>query len=421
MKLLKTFCMLLAVIAVFGAAMFGLNCYTGPLIKNNEAAANSGPLAEVMPDGAAFEEIDITTVEGLPATVTKIHKETSGKGYVFEVTVDSGYQPGMVILCGIDAEGKITGSKCTKTNDTYGLEEKLNGQYNGKMLDDVDLIIAAGASPNSMTSKAYFEAIEAALQANVLVGGGELGPEMVFKNMLPSIVPAFSKLKEVTVTSDKVVKAFATMNDSAFAYVMAEGENYFMAVVNTMGACTVYNAEKADVTADHAALVTEAKALVSTTKEGFESALKTNIETLMPGAAEITTLELNSFSTVVCAASFKVEGATYYAFYTKPLSYEDSAMAVYTVLDANGAIVKQNVAQMAFGHGVEYIPGIRDYTDVNSQTFKDYLEKFNGITSDSLSDNVLISGATISSSAVKLGTADAFAAFNSINNGGAQQ
>ena len=418
MKLLKTFAILLVVIAVFGGAMAALNLYTGPIIAAKKAAAASGPLAEVMPGSAGFEEIDIATVEGLPAGVTKIHKENNGMGYVFEVTVNSGYQPGMVILCGINAEGKITGSKCTKTNDTYGLEEKLNGQYNGKTLDDVDLIIAAGASANSMTSKAYFEAIEIALQANVLVGGGELGPEMVFKNMLPTLVPAFSKLKELEVTAENVVKAYATVNDGAFAYVMSEGENYFMAVLNTMGACTVYNAEGADVTADHADLVTAAKALVATKQQSFESALATKIAALMTGATEITALELNSFSTVVSVASFELEGDTYYAFYTSPLTYGDNPMEIYTVIDENGAIVKQSIVKMAFGDGVDYMTGIKDFINVSGTTFKNYLDQFLGITADTtLGEDFIKAGATVSTTAVKTATADACAAFEIVKGG----
>jgi hypothetical protein len=207
------------------------------------------------------------------------------------------------------------------------------------------------------------------------------------------------------------------MNDSAFAYVMGEGENYFMAVVNTMGACTIYDAEQADVTADHADLVTAAKALVDATKQDFESELSSRIEILMPGATEITVLELDSFSNVVSAATFKAEDATYYAFYSRPLTYGDNAMEICTVIDENGAIVDQYVKQMAFGHGVEYMPGIKDLMDASGSVYGEYLDRFNGITEGTLSDDVLVSGATISSTAVKLATSDAFAAFNSIKGG----
>ena len=95
-------------------------------------------------------------------------------------------------------------------------------------------------------------------------------------------------------------------------------------------------------------------------------------------------------------------------------------MAICTVLDANGAIASQDIKQMAFGHGVEYMPGISDLVNSADAKYKDYLNKFNGLTESTLSDSVLVSGATVSTSAVKLATADVFAAFNSINEGGNQ-
>ena len=392
-----------------------INMVTGPIIEAQRNAAASGALLVVMPDGNGFEEIDISTL-GLPEAVTNVYKETSGKGYVFRV-VSTGYKSGMVVMVGVDSDGKVTGSKCTESNETYGLEKLLNGQYNGKTLDDVDLIIAAGASQNSMTSKAYFTAVETALQANVVVGGGELSPEIVLKNMIPSIVPAYNKLKEAEVTSDKVVLALSTVNESGFAYIMVEGESYYLAIVNTMGACAIYNDAATDVTADHADLVTEAKTLASAAKQSYADTLNGKIETLMSGATEITEIELDCFTTVVSAASFKIESASYYAFFTRPLTYDDNPMTIITILDENGAIAHQSIKQMAFGHGVEYIPGIKDYVDANSQAYKDYLNKFNGINEDALTDDVLIAGATLSSSAVKLATSDAFNAFNSIKGG----
>ena len=137
-------------------------------------------------------------------------------------------------------------------------------------------------------------------------------------------------------------------------------------------------------------------------------------------AAEITAKEFNSFGNVVYAASFRSASKTYYAFFSKPLSYEDSAMSICTVIDEKGAIAKQSILEMAFGHGVEYMPGIQDYVNSSAPVYKDYLNKFNGITDDTLSDSILIANATVTSTAVKLATADAFAAFNSINEGGAQ-
>ena len=97
-------------------------------------------------------------------------------------------------------------------------------------------------------------------------------------------------------------------------------------------------------------------------------------------------------------------------------------MSICTVLDANGAIVSQDVKEFLFGHGVEYLPAYGSgYGDVGSDVFKGYEDQFDGITSGTVSDELLVSGATVSSTAVKLATQDVFAAFDSIQIGGEQE
>ena len=92
-------------------------------------------------------------------------------------------------------------------------------------------------------------------------------------------------------------------------------------------------------------------------------------------------------------------------------------MDIVTVIDENGAIVKQIIKQMAFGHGVEYMPGIKDFIDPSAPAFGAYLDKFTGLTEGTLTDDVLVSGATVSTTAVKTATKDAFTVFNSIKGG----
>ena len=200
------------------------------------------------------------------------------------------------------------------------------------------------------------------------------------------------------------------------AFIVKNGEASFLAIVNASNVCKVYDVTGADVTDANGAICDEAIAAAGEAKD-FTAAAEKMILKKFADATEFTPVELTTFGNVVYASSFKTGDNTYYAFYSTPLSYEDSAMAICTILDENGAIVSQDIAQMAFGHGVEYMHGIQDFTNVSGQAYADYLNKFNGITGDTLGDDVLVSGATVSSSAVKLATADAFAAFNSINGG----
>ena len=51
MKFVKSALILILTVCVFGAAMFGLNKLTGPIIAANQAGAELAPLLAVMPEG----------------------------------------------------------------------------------------------------------------------------------------------------------------------------------------------------------------------------------------------------------------------------------------------------------------------------------------------------------------------------------
>ena len=108
--LLITVALLLVVVAVFGAASFALNLYTGPIIEANNAGAANDRLNAVMPGGSSYEDIT-ATLQGVPASVVKVSKEVTGLGYVIEAQATSQYTGStpMDIVIGVDATGKICG------------------------------------------------------------------------------------------------------------------------------------------------------------------------------------------------------------------------------------------------------------------------------------------------------------------------
>ena len=75
MRFVKTLGILLVIVAVFGAAAFALNFYTGPIIEANNAGAANDRLNAVMPGGAAYEDIT-ATLTGVPASVAKLRQRT---------------------------------------------------------------------------------------------------------------------------------------------------------------------------------------------------------------------------------------------------------------------------------------------------------------------------------------------------------
>ena len=154
-------------ICVAAALLLSLvNMITAPIIEAAKSASANKALTEVLPDGKNFQAIEITS--DYPSAVTAGYKADGG--FVFQMSV-VGYQPGLIIMCGIDTEGKIVGVKHLQTNETFGFEEELNAAYIGDTLDTAELIIATGATKKSATSNAYYDAIKAALQAFAIANG----------------------------------------------------------------------------------------------------------------------------------------------------------------------------------------------------------------------------------------------------------
>jgi len=420
MRFVKTLGILLIIIAIFGAAMFGLNFYTGPIIEANQAGAANDRLNAVMPGGSAYEDIT-ATLTGLPAGVVKVNKETSGLGYVIETTATSDYTGGapMDIVIGVDAEGKICGIQLVSHSESLIFGEDYPGTYIGKDSALAGVELYAGSTYSSTAFKNAVEEAMGVLAANDLIAAGVKTDAQILSEMIPALHTGLTSggmLKaEAAAASGNITEGYKALNGSGYAFIVAQGETSVLAIVNAAGACKVYDTTGADVTESSAAVVEEAVAAAE--KVDFTSAAEKMITDKFADAADITPIELTTFGNVVYASSFISGDATYYAFYSRPLSYDDTAMEICTVIDENGAIASQSIKEIAFGHGVEYMPGISDYLNPASDAYKAYLEKFNGITGDTLTDDILIAGGTVSSSAVKLATQDAFNAFNTVKGG----
>ena len=410
-EILKAAAIIVVILLVFGFAAFGLNFYTQPLIEANNAGAANAILVEVLPNGKTFEELDPATLN-LPENVLSVNKETNGAGYVFEVSV-KGYAQGLVIRVGVDADGKITGSTVVSSNETWGQETSLNGKYNGMDADSLELIIAAGATPGSDTSEGYYAAIELALQAFVLSSGGKLDPTVVLGGMVASLhtglVNNGTLVYDEVAASGNIVKGWASKNNTGAAYIMTKADAYYLVVVNGVGYAQVYNEEKVDVTADHSDLVAEAVA--ATKANTLSAAIKNKIKSLFGEAARDSAklVAHKTFNTVSTVVEFTNEGNTLYLVQSKPYTYGNNAMTVYTVVDADGKIVKQETSTLIYDHY-----SVDGYNSNKDAGFIAWLEKYTGKTEDTLGDDLLIAGVTLSSTAVKNATADAFAALNSI-------
>ena len=128
---------LTAICLVVSVLLATANAFTAPIIEEAEKKAANEALLVVMPDGEGFEEIDISSYT-LPGTVTEVYKEKSG-GYVFKMTT-SGYSSGLIIMCGVGKDGKITGAVCLASSETLGEEKEYGKLFDGADIEKADLI-----------------------------------------------------------------------------------------------------------------------------------------------------------------------------------------------------------------------------------------------------------------------------------------
>ena len=145
------------------------NAITAPIIAQNQAAAQNDALKVVMPHGEGFEKMDVSGYT-LPATVTEVYSEAGG-GYVFQLTT-TGYSTGFVILCGVNADGTVSGATCLASTETLGYEKTYGENFIGKNMEGVDGVDTVSGA--TKTTGAYRSAVKDALNAAIILGGGSV-------------------------------------------------------------------------------------------------------------------------------------------------------------------------------------------------------------------------------------------------------
>ena len=169
MKSVKSVVTLLCICAFMAVMMAITNAITAPIIAQNQAAAQNDALKVVMPHGEGFEKMDVSGYT-LPATVTEVYSEAGG-GYVFQLTT-TGYSTGFVILCGVNADGTVSGATCLASTETLGYEKTYGENFIGKNMEGVDGVDTVSGA--TKTTGAYRSAVKDALNAAIILGGGSV-------------------------------------------------------------------------------------------------------------------------------------------------------------------------------------------------------------------------------------------------------
>lgn len=416
---------LVLIFAVFALVLFGINIFAAPLIEANGSAQQFAPLYSVMPEAKGFELIydandsAASALVDVPETVQAIYSETSGLGYAIRLSTTQGYTKEPIeFTIAIDAEGKISGTELTAYPDTRDFGADYPGSFIGQdsALGDVGLV--AGVTYSSSAFKNAVSDGFAALIGNGLVGAGVKSDAQILTELSVQVFTGLANRDGVAQVEEPEIaegqftfiqKIMKALNGSGFAFVAKDGESSYLLIANVSGTVRVYDIEGKDVTETaNAAMVEEASSYAAANTVSTADAELKKLRTMVSEGAEFTALSLgDAFNSVTGAYRIADGETTLYGFCARPYAYSNQPIAVYFVLDENGAIVSMACDEIIlFG---EYFTS---YELDESQ----YKEGFAGLTADSFTgEQALISGATASTNAMTVATEDVFAAFQAIS------
>ena len=218
-KHIKSVISLTAICAVVSLLLAVTNYVTEPIIKKQESDAVGKALTVVLPNGEDFQSVELTEYK-LPETVIEAYSEKNG-GYVFKMTT-TGYASGLVILCGIDAEGKVAGATCIASNETNKAETEYDKNVVNATLDSIDKVDTVGGS--TKTTTAYRNAVKDALNSFVILNGGSVdlrSEEEILADNLKTALPSADEFTPVFITEDMegIKDIYSANNGAGFVFV----------------------------------------------------------------------------------------------------------------------------------------------------------------------------------------------------------
>ena len=389
LKHLKTIASLTVICAVMALLLAVTNYLTYPIIEKNENAAANEALLVVMPEGKDFKTVDISTYT-LPATIKEVHSE-SGGGYVFKIET-AGYSGGLIIMCGVNKDGAVTGATCLASSETLGYEKTYGENMKDQTLETIDSVDTISGA--TKTTEGYKGAIKDALNAFVIIGGGEVdlrSPEEILKDNLSAALPSangeFEELFISVSLSSNADAVYKAINDSG--YVLVIGEEFVSIDAN--------GNRVSEVGADIEATVKDDISKIT-------AQTKTEID--LSGYAEMPSNVVKAYKTSdgayildLKASGFGINGDKW---------YNPSGEYIYITvsISSSGEIINCKTVSQKETDGIG-----------SACADKEFYSQFNGKTQETYKDIDAINGATITTNGYKTAILRAFEAVTLLKGG----
>ena len=255
-KSIKSIVVLVCICATVSVLLALTHAVTDPIIKKNEQQSAFAALLEVLPEGGSFESVpfDAST---LPTTVSEVFKAENG-GYVIKLNT-TGYSSGMVLMCGINPDGTVSGTKLIASQETPSIGGAAAETFaptvigtDVSTIDGVDTVSGA-----TKTTAAYRGAVKDALNAVIILGGGSVDlrteEEILRDNLLAALPTADNFTKHFFIEAVEGVDAIY-LADNGSGAVAVIGEAFIGADADGIVITACSDEEKAAVEAAMAAI-----------------------------------------------------------------------------------------------------------------------------------------------------------------------
>ena len=407
-KSLKSIILPVIVVVLAFAILYCVNLWTYPTIVQARMQGEVGPAMDVMPNAKGFIELNLDNV---PSNVETVYEETSGQGYVVKVSTKAGFtKEAIVFYIAIDKDNKVQKINVTAYPETREVGEGYVDTFIGSdsTLSTVELV--AGVTYSSSAIKNGVADAFKALSDNGLIVAAKKEPKQLYEELMPvvfgtAVNPAgMMSQEDFTSKVGGVVRAQKATNEGAVAYWYAEGEENYAVITNGRIA-KVYDLEGNEVSSLSSSvlssLMDEAKTLVKDNSSSDGKRFKKYVPD-----SKVTEIDVPLFNNVTTAFECVNENGTYYGFGVRPYAFDNEALTMYISIDDKGAIYSFNCSAL--------------YVDPEYFTHSEpenYTGGLVGVTDSWSGEEALITGATLTSEAVRDAINDVFDSFKAIKGG----
>lgn len=415
---LKSIVVLGSICLVVALLLSSVNLLTAPIIKGADSNKEQGAFLEVLPDAAELENVELSDV---PSSVLELKKDKGGSGYAFKLLVTGTYTgKDMTLVVGIGPDGKVIKMSFVAYTDSKGSADAFNDAFAGG--DST----SAGISGATVTSTAIKNALNDAYTVLAKYGSVEQSDEQKLSLLYDKLMPqaknpssGASKFEAVDISqfdglNPAITAVFAPSTKVGYLLLVKNGDANVAVALNAFGkAYKILDLDGNELTSgvDEAVKAAESMPPIylekqSTYERRIKAAFKAAFSEDVANALSYEAIKLENISSTVETAIKVTSGSKeYYAFFASATGFHGNVQVLY-VTDKDGDIVIYKTVSQSESAG---------YGDKIGSA--DYAAGISGNLTDLSDESVMVSGATVTSEAVKLAKNDIKAAFDAVKEG----